>query len=118
MAKRWVLHTETKGTGAQMVPLESVQKRAPSAEPLYVPPKRRPRKQEQPERRAPRRFRIVDVMTRQTVLEDGAAADAVAALRDVRRIADVDVYVWQEKSKRWRLISLAEQRALLDLAHG
>ena len=43
MGKRWVLDTETKGTGAQMVPLEQVleQPKAP-AKPLLSPRTRRP----------------------------------------------------------------------------
>ena len=45
MAKKiWVLDTETKGTGASVVPLESTLRKAGApAEPLYVPPKRVPR---------------------------------------------------------------------------
>jgi hypothetical protein len=42
MGKVWVLDTETKGTGAEMVPLEKVlEKRAPKAEP--APRSRKPR---------------------------------------------------------------------------
>ncbi|MGH2716254.1 MAG: hypothetical protein ACRDM7_20700 [Thermoleophilaceae bacterium] len=37
MAKTWVLDTETKGTGANMVPLENVQKKA-DAEPRRARP--------------------------------------------------------------------------------
>src|SRR5436305_311077 len=37
MAKEWVLHTETKGTGAQMVPLESVTTRSGATQPVFVP---------------------------------------------------------------------------------
>ena len=51
MKKRtWVLDTETKGTGAQMVPLEKVLE-DPSARsaPLFVPRKRRPKPEPPPE---------------------------------------------------------------------
>jgi hypothetical protein len=41
MGKTWVLDTETKGTGANMVPLEKVQKRPDSEE--KPAPARRPR---------------------------------------------------------------------------
>ena len=71
MARIWVLDTETKGTGAQMVPLDRVlEKPGPSGEPFFVPPKPRPREPKPPEPRAPRRFRIVDVVTRQVLADD------------------------------------------------
>src|SRR2546423_11104023 len=61
MAKKvWVLDTETKGTGANVVPLESTLRRADApAEPLYVPPKRAPRAPEPPAPRLPRAYRLV-----------------------------------------------------------
>jgi hypothetical protein len=44
MGKVWVLDTETKGTGAEMVPLEKVlEKRAPDGAPARPPRKRRER---------------------------------------------------------------------------
>jgi hypothetical protein len=115
MGKVWVLDTETKGTGAQMVPLETIlQKPAPRAEPLFVPPKRTPREPKPPEPRSPRSFRIVDVSTR-AVLADGVGArDALAALNDVRSSVDVHVSVWEPEAERWRLLTLAEQRTLWD----
>ncbi len=116
MGKTWVLHTDTKGTGASMVPLERITKRPSPSEPLLVPPKPRPRPPEAPEPRAPRRFRIVDVMTRQTLVDGVSARDAINALKDVRSIVDVNVYVWQDERNRWRLLTLSEQRAMWELA--
>lgn len=53
MGKVWVLDTETKGTGANVVPLENVQRRPEqTSERLARQPKRRP---EQPRQAAPRR---------------------------------------------------------------
>src|ERR687887_374775 len=44
MGRVWVLDTETKGTGAEMVPLDKVlRKPAASPEPLFVPPEPAPR---------------------------------------------------------------------------
>jgi len=68
MAKIWVLDTETKGTGANMVPLEKVLKKPAPADQriLRVP---RPKGaddvpgHESPMPREPHRFRVVDVMT-------------------------------------------------------
>ncbi len=116
MAKTWVLDTSTKGTGANMVPLERVTKRSSSPEPLAVPPKPRPRPEEPPEPRAPRRFRIVDVMTRQAVVDDVGAREAIDVLKGTRSIVDVDVYVWQEERDRWRLLTFPERRTMFGLA--
>jgi hypothetical protein len=116
MGKTWVLHTETKGTGANVVPLERATKPSSPPEPVRVPRKPRPKPPEEPAPRPPRRFRVVDVMTRQTLIDGADAADTIAALRDVRSIVDVNVYVWQEESERWRLLTLPEQRTMLELA--
>jgi hypothetical protein len=115
MAKVWVLDTATKGTGAEMVPLEKVLKKpAPRSEPLFVPPKRKAREPAPPEPRQPRSFRVIDVATR-AVLADGVGPrEALAALRDVRSSVDVHVFVWEPKDERWRLLTLAEQRTLWD----
>jgi hypothetical protein len=117
MAKTWILHTETKGTGAQMVPLESVEKRSSATKPVFVPrePLRRAESETKPT--AAKRFKVVDVMTRKPLVDDAGTRETVAMLRDVRSIVDVNVYVWQGEKDRWRLLSLAEQRAIWDLAH-
>jgi hypothetical protein len=117
MTKKWVLHTETKGTGAQMVPLESITERPNATQPVFVP--REPRRRAEPEAKPtkPRRFRVVDVMTRQPLIEDGSTRQTVDALNRVRSIVDVNVYVWHEGEDRWRLLTLAEQRAMWDAAH-
>ena len=115
MGKTWILQTETKGTGATMVPLERATKRS-APKPLSVPRKPIPRRPEPPKPRAPRRFRVVDVMTQRSVVDDASAAETVAALRGVRSIVDVNVYVWQEERERWRLLTFPEQRALFDAA--
>ncbi len=118
MAKKWVLRTETKGTGAQVVPLESVEKRSSAVEPVFVP--REPLRRAQPETKppAPKRFKVVDVMTREPLVDAAGTRETVAMLRDVRSIVDVNVYVWQEEQDRWRLLRLAEQRAMWDVAHA
>jgi hypothetical protein len=118
MGKIWVLHTETKGTGATMVPLESVTERSLAQEPLFVPRRPEPKPPREPEPRPPRRFRIVDVMTRRELADDASAREAVDVLKGVRSTVDVNVYVWQEDRDRWRLLTLPEQRALWDLSRG
>jgi hypothetical protein len=115
MGRVWVLDTETKGTGAEMVPLDKVLKKpAPRSEPIFVPPEPLPREPKPPEPRPPLRFRIVDVMSRAALAEDASAREAVSALADVRSIVDVNVYVWQPKSEKWRLLTLDEKRRLWE----
>jgi hypothetical protein len=119
MGRTWVLHTETKGTGAEMVPLERVTKRPATVDPVFVPREaRRAPKPPAPERRSPRRFRIVDVMTREAVIDGVGAREAVDALKGIRSIVDANVYVWEEELDRWRLLSLAEQRAMWELSRS
>jgi hypothetical protein len=114
--KTWVLETSTKGTGASMVPLERVLKE-PSSEPapVYVPPKRRPRPAPAPAPRQPRRFKVVDVMSREVLGEDVSARETMDVLRGVRSVVDAHVYVWDRARERWRMLTLAEQGALWEL---
>jgi hypothetical protein len=119
MAKTWVLDTETKGTGAQMVPIEKTLTRpgrerdlalvelggAPKASPAEHPP-------------APMRFRVVDVMSARTVVEDGGAREAVAALEGMRTVLDARVSVWSPERGRWRLLTLDETKRLWEFRGG
>src|SRR5690349_5502923 len=97
-----------------MVPLDSVRKKPGTREPFYVPKKPRPRPPREPEPRAPRRFRVIDVTTREVLADDVSARETLDVLGDVRSNVDVNVFVWAEKAQTWRLLSLAEQRALWD----
>jgi hypothetical protein len=111
MGRIWVLDTETKGTGAEMVPLDKVEKqRTPSKEPFWVPPERRPREPKPPEPKVPLKFRVVDVLSRSVLADDAGAREALRVLGGVRSIVDVQVYVRQ--SGDWRLLTLDELRTL------
>jgi hypothetical protein len=110
--KVWVLDTETKGTGAEMVPLEKVLRKPKSGEPLYVPPKREPRPPKEPEPKRPREFKIVDVTTGEVLGEHLNTRAAIAALEDVASVVDVRIYAWDHGSERWVLLTLGEQKAL------
>jgi hypothetical protein len=121
MSKRrtWVLDTETKGTGAQMVPLESIErKQEPKRERMWVPPKRRPREPAAPEPRAPRRFRVVDVMSREVLQEDGGVRETLELLGGLAHVVDVSISVWEPAEERWRLLTLAERQAVWDRRAG
>jgi len=110
-----VLDTETKGTGANMVPLDRVLKKpASDAEPVRVLRQPKPPAPKPPEPRSPRKFKVVDVMTRE-VLADGAdTLTTVKLLEDVRSIVDVTIWVWQPEAERWRMLTLEEARSLWE----
>jgi hypothetical protein len=113
VGRAWVLDTGTKGTGAQMVPLEKVLKKPESkAEPISVPPKRRPRSAEAPEPRQPPKFKVVDVMTGQVLAADASARATVDLLENVRSIVDVRIYIWEPRAERWRMLSYRDQKLL------
>jgi hypothetical protein len=112
MAKVWVLDTETKGTGAEMVPLEKIERKP-------EPPRRRrrrgpaaPRRKPAPKRSRPEKFKIVDVMTREPLLEGAGARETVERLKDVRSIVDVNIHAWDERAGRWQRLSRGEERTL------
>ena len=116
MGKVWVLDTETKGTGAHMVPLEKVQKKpAATLERVYVPGAPRPRPAEEPAPPPPHRFTVVDLMTREPLVEDASTRAAVDALKGVRSVVDVNVYVWEPTRDDWRMLTLDEKRTLWNL---
>src|SRR5436305_8576459 len=111
----WVLETQTKGTGANVVPLSKVLKKPGSSEsvPGFVFHKLEPREDE-PEPAQPHRFKVTDVMTREVLAEDIDARGAVEALKNIRSIVDVVIHVWEPDSERWRLLTFGETRALWE----
>jgi hypothetical protein len=119
----WVLDTETKGTGAEMVPLERTLKReAPRTERIKVI-RRKPRRSsidapepttETPET-GPRRFKVVDVLSREVLAEDASTQATLELLKERRSVVDVRVYLWEDHAEDWRALTLSEQQALRDL---
>lgn len=114
MAKVWVLDTETKGTGANMVPLERTLKHGAAAVPGFRFRKPETTPASKPEAKAPREFKVIDIMTREVVAEYADARATVTALEQVRSVMDVTIYVWEPKRERWRMLTFAEKRALWD----
>jgi hypothetical protein len=116
MAKKvWVLDTETKGTGANVVPLEStLRKPAAAPEPLYVPPKRVPRTPAPPAPRRPRAYRIVDVTSGEVLAEDVDTRAAIRVLEGLHSVVDARIYVWDDTTERWILLTLGEQKSLWE----
>jgi hypothetical protein len=115
VAKVWVLDTETKGTGAQMVPLEKTL-RQPASEPARrrAPvPKPRP-KERPPEPTPPRRFRVIDARSRELLADDANAPETIELLRQVEQPVDVSVYVWEPRPETWRLLTSREKSLLWE----
>ena len=113
MAKLWVLDTETKGTGARMVPLEDTLREPGSGvAPVLVREQPAPRPPVAPPPTGPRRFRLVDVMTQRVLAEDIDARTTVSLLRDVRSAVDVSLYAWEPGDEKWRLLTYSEKKLL------
>jgi hypothetical protein len=108
----WVLDHETKGTGAQMVPLDKKVDADRKSGGLVVVEQRPKPPEKPPAPRGPRRFRVVDVMTRK-VLADGAdTRTTVELLEGVRSVVDVSVYVWEEQAGKWQQLTQRETQML------
>jgi len=117
MAKRWVLETHTKGTGANVVrvddekdPAQPAREREPEV--VFVHPPTRPKPPKPPAPRVPRQFRVVDVLTREVLAEDATIREALDALRDVHSVVDVAVSVRRGDEGRYRLLTRGEQQEL------
>ena len=120
MAKAWVLDTDTKGTGAEMVPLEKLERqrrRGRDRERISVI-RRTPLPPEEPtedaDRTDERRFKVVNVLSRE-VLGDGVEPrEAVELLERVRSVVDVRIYVWEPELEDWRALSLREKKLMWE----
>jgi len=73
---------------------------------------RRERRDSEPAPRVPRRFRVMDVMTRAVLADDADLRTTLAVLAGIRHSVDVNVHVWEPKRERWRLLTLGEQSEL------
>ena len=113
MAKTWRLDTETKGTGAHVVPLENAPQRSEAEQELAtVTLERPPRIIEEPEPLGPLTFKVLDIRSSQVLAEGTDTRATIELLQDVRSVLDVRIYVWMQRAGRWRLLRLDEQRAL------
>ena len=116
MARTWILDTETKGTGAHMVPLEKALARRSAEGDLAVVRLKDPAASHRPAEPAvppaPLSFRIVDVRSSQVLAEDVDACAAIEALEGLSSVVDARIYVWAPLRRRWRLLTLEEQKTL------
>jgi hypothetical protein len=119
MAKTWVLDAETKGTGAHIAPLTRRASSAPAELALVHLHPGVPQAGEgetaHADAPAPKRFKVLDVLTQQTLAEDVSAVDAVRALASLRSPLDAFVYVRDDGTARWRMLTLDDTRTLFAL---
>ena len=114
MSRKWVLDTETKGTGAQMVPLDKAHAGAGAHAPIVVREQPSPPPKEAAPA-GPRRYKVVDVMTRQVLADDVDLRTAVDAMGGARSVVDVNVYVRQGSGDAWFQLSQGDRRRLWAL---
>ena len=108
-----MLDTDTKGTGARMVPLEDTLARPSEHPPPVI--RRQPAPEPEPnppEPRRPRRFRVTDVLSGAVVAHHANARATLDLLADTRSIVDVTIDVWDPKAGRWRRLSHGEKATL------
>jgi hypothetical protein len=116
MPKAWVLDTETKGTGAHIAPLKRADRKAGEDRELTTVTLRRlPARSATPAPREKQRFKVVDVLSGHVLVQDVGAREAVAALHTLRSVLDARVSVWSIDARRWKLLSLDEQKTLWRL---
>jgi hypothetical protein len=120
MSKVWVLDTSTKGTGASVVPLEStLAKPARSGpSPLKATKAAPPKREQAPAPRVPRRFKVVDLVSSETLADGADMRATLDVLSEVRSAVDVRIFVWDAEAEKWHLLTLPEQRALWDAGHS
>jgi hypothetical protein len=114
MGKTWVLDTETKGTGAEMVPLEKTRKASGSRGPVVVGRKPEPAP-DAPRSKRPPRFKVVDVMTERVLAEGASTRETLGLLAKMRSLVDVRIFVWDDAAGQWRRLSLGEHKSLWQM---
>jgi hypothetical protein len=115
MGRVWVLDTETKGTGAEMLPLEKVLREPGPGRPPVLAPTGARGKAPRPEPESHWRFKVVDVMTQRPLAEDVDVRATIDALADVRSPVDVAVYARGSPSQGWRPLTLRDRKKLWGL---
>ena len=57
-------------------------------------------------------FKVVNVLSRQVLADNVGVAETLQALRSVRSVVDVNVYVWEPNEEDWRPLTMSERRTL------
>ena len=117
MSKRkvWVLDTGTKGTGAEMVPLEKVLKEPGAGPQPAVASRRRRLRIPEPEPTPARRFKLVDVMTREVLAEDVDARGRSRRSHGFRPSSTCAYMYGSRRPSGGGCMTVAEQKAMWEL---
>ena len=67
-----------------------------------------------PEPVPPRRFRVIDALSRQVLADDANAPETLEVLRGVSQPVDVSIYVWEPRPEQWRLLTSREKKLLWE----
>lgn len=59
-------------------------------------------------------FKVVDVVTGNTIVEDASARATVATLSSIESMFDVSIYVWIPDLALWRQLTPGEHQILWD----
>src|SRR5271166_6701777 len=102
MGKTWILDTETKGTGAHVVPLEQTLKKPSAEQDLALVELERPARATEPTKPpAPLKFKVLDIRSSQVLGEGLSAPATVDLLEGIGSVVDVRIYVWTRQTERW-----------------
>jgi hypothetical protein len=112
--KVWVLDTETKGTGAQMVPLESTLKQPQPKEHFLPATARRHKPAPEPVERAHGASGSPTSSAARRSATTSTHEPRSRLLAEQRSSVDVNVSVWEPGEDRWRLLTLAEKQLLWE----
>jgi hypothetical protein len=97
-----------------MVPLDRVLRKGSNTVPGFTLPELKAPEEKPAEPRPPKRFKVVDVVTREVLAEDADARATVKVLEGVRSIVDVNIWVWLPETERWLMLPLEDARALWE----
>jgi hypothetical protein len=97
-----------------MVPLDRVLRKGSNSVPGFTLPELKPPEPKPSGPRAPRQFKVVDVVTREVLAEGADARATVKVLEGVRSIVDVTIWIWKPETERWLMLPLEDSRALWD----
>jgi hypothetical protein len=112
MAKKWVLDTETKGTGAHIAPLAPERAHERERDLALVTLGRPPRHTPESTPREPLKLKVVDVLGARVLGEDVDMRETVRLLEGLRSALDARIYARDRDTGRWRLLGLDEVKAL------
>jgi len=127
MARTWVLDTETKGTGAEMVPLERALEQKRAGRGISLLRRRRAARPRQEPEHAPvptpapaplrsRQFKLISAISCRVLAEGVGVRETVDLLARARSLVDVRVYARDSAAGEWRPLTLHETRLLRGYA--